>query len=32
MVELTPGAKAQLDKHFSGQEEIPAIRVYMAAG
>ncbi|MFO7717938.1 MAG: IscA/HesB family protein [Thermodesulfobacteriota bacterium] len=32
MVELTPEAKTQLDRHFEGQDNLPSIRVYMASG
>ncbi len=32
MLNLTDGAKELLDKHFAEKEEIPSIRVYMAAG
>lgn len=32
MIELTDGAKVQLDRHFENQSDIPAIRVYMAPG
>ncbi len=32
MFELTDSAKAQLDQHFSEQDEVSPIRVYLAPG